>query len=562
MFFRTKITITILTILISIIVLNRVHAWVEPTTNPPGNNIVSPLNSSAFGQSKTSGLILNLGKAVNGLIVKSGLVGVGTDDPQATLDVAGKIKGKGLKINSSSEGVLLPRTTPDKVSNPEEGSLIYNTAESKFSFYTPNDGWESIEDVVTDERKVVEYAVGEGRLDDFYCKKKNITAEGMQEGWTNINEGKTCGSDKWCRVGNCSLCGVDFYSNGSSCIPVGVGKYSPDNNNNLYNCTNKPPDQALPTGGTITYSGDYIIHTFTGSGTFTPGTNNTKVEVLVVAGGGGGGGFFNGNVGRGGGGAGGLIYNSNFSVTPGQSISVTVGEGGAGGQSSNGVNGGNSAFGSLLSTGGGGGGNWNSRGNNGGSGGGAGYSNTEPFLPGGLGILGQGSNGGTGDYSPGYNCGIANNSGAGGGGAGALGGNGYPQSGGGAGGIGLQYDISGNKVYYAGGGGGSGTSFCAFTSGGSGGLGGGGAGASCPSNGPYSGTPNTGGGGGGGSCGSTGRYIGWNGAPGGSGIVIVRYPKYVPFSATYTSSGGGANGCDWSCSSGLIRSGSTCIYRN
>ena len=55
---------------------------------------------------------------------------------------------------------------------------------------------------------------------------------------------------------------------------------------------------------------------------------NTKsilsaVEVLVVAGGGGGGGGHGG----GGGGAGGLIYNSNFAVTPGSALTVTVGDG-------------------------------------------------------------------------------------------------------------------------------------------------------------------------------------------------------------------------------------------
>jgi hypothetical protein len=54
---------------------------------------------------------------------------------------------------------------------------------------------------------------------------------------------------------------------------------------------------ARATGGTITQSGGYTIHTFTSSGNFVP-TQNLTVEYLVVAGGGGGGVF-------GGGGAGG-----------------------------------------------------------------------------------------------------------------------------------------------------------------------------------------------------------------------------------------------------------------
>ena len=63
----------------------------------------------------------------------------------------------------------------------------------------------------------------------------------------------------------------------------------------------------LPTGGTITTSGSYRIHSFTSGGTFVvpTGTTLTNVEYLVVAGGGGGGGSQQGHQG-GGGGAGGL----------------------------------------------------------------------------------------------------------------------------------------------------------------------------------------------------------------------------------------------------------------
>ena len=43
------------------------------------------------------------------------------------------------------------------------------------------------------------------------------------------------------------------------------------------------------TGGTITTSGSYTIHTFTSSGTFTP-NRAVNLEVLIIAGGGSGGG--------------------------------------------------------------------------------------------------------------------------------------------------------------------------------------------------------------------------------------------------------------------------------
>ena len=51
----------------------------------------------------------------------------------------------------------------------------------------------------------------------------------------------------------------------------------------------------------------------------------SSVRVLVVAGGGGAGGYHT----SGGGGAGGLIHESSFDVTPGTSIDVVVGRGGA-----------------------------------------------------------------------------------------------------------------------------------------------------------------------------------------------------------------------------------------
>jgi len=76
------------------------------------------------------------------------------------------------------------------------------------------------------------------------------------------------------------------------------------------------------TGGTITTSGDYTIHTFTSSGVFTPIRGNI-VDYLVVGGGGSGGKQLSG-----GGGAGGFLTAEDFDVTA-ENISITIGEGGA-----------------------------------------------------------------------------------------------------------------------------------------------------------------------------------------------------------------------------------------
>ena len=275
-------------------------------------------------------------------------------------------------------------------------------------------------------------------------------------------------------------------------------------------------------------------YTSTGSGTYSVPSGVTAVNVLVVAGGGGGGGRAGG-----GGGAGGLIYRPAFPVTPGGSVSYTVGGGGPGGGGSGGkgTNGSNSVFGTLTAQGGGGGGDASdsptpdapslSEGRDGGSGGGHGYgqvtgagltgAGTQPQQPGDSGTYGFGNPGGYGSGHPQAAGGNGNdyNTG-GGGGAGGTGGQG-DASNSGDGGVGRQYSISGSAVYYAGGGGGG--SHQPHGSNSSGGNGGGGNGAINAQNGSQ-GTANRGGGAGG--AGSQGGP-GGSGGTGGSGIVIVSY---------------------------------------
>jgi len=229
------------------------------------------------------------------------------------------------------------------------------------------------------------------------------------------------------------------------------------------------------------------VFTAVGTSQWTVPSGCNYVEVLVVAGGGSG-----GNIASGGGGAGGLIYNPSFPVTPGQSLTVTVGNGGASAL----LNGGNSVFSTITATGGGAGAAWGAPSNkDGGSGGGAGFVGGSPSALG-LGTPGQGHNGAscTGGY---------NNVGKGGGGGGAG-----ADASGTSGGAGMSSSITGTAVIYAGGGGaGFGTNFTG--PGGSGGTGGGGTGGSSNTNGT-NGANGLGGGGGG------------NYGLGGSGVVIVR----------------------------------------
>jgi len=315
------------------------------------------------------------------------------------------------------------------------------------------------------------------------------------------------------------------------------------------------PSFVAATGGTVTTSTDYKIHTFTGDGCFVV-TNqgnpagSTSVDYLVVAGGGGAG----TNHGAGGG-AGGYreshstpvsgCYTASPLATPtgitltATTYPITVGAGGGAPPvgSAQGGSGSNSVFSTITSTGGGGGG----------SGGGS-----NP-VPSGVGLPG-GSGGGAGGFGPGTKSGGTGNTppvsppqgqsggsttspgsgytSAGGGGATATGAS--PSSafgtGGsdGSGGAGAGTNInpatgetSGGTQYYAGGGGGGlynpGLPTTTINPGG---IGGGGDasqnGATPIPAAQHNGTANTGGGAGGG-----GNSVGGYG--GGKGIVIIRY---------------------------------------
>jgi hypothetical protein len=305
------------------------------------------------------------------------------------------------------------------------------------------------------------------------------------------------------------------------------------------------------TGGTITDSGDYRIHTFTGPGTFCVSAGDGSVDYLVVAGGGAAG--QNDGNSSGGGGAGGyreshstlvsgcytaspLATPTGLPMSPG-AYPIIVGAGGSvsGSRPVNSTAGGNSVFSTITSTGGGYGGNGAPEahlpgpgpmyGGNGGSGGGvtgyatlcklpipAGTGNTPPVNP------PQGNPGGTmlGRFAS-----------AGGGGATQAGVNSSPGDNIQAtpGGDGATTSISGSPSSYAGGGGGSGYGPPSGACRGAGGLGGGGdGGGACRGTMVgAAGTANTGGGGGGG--GYKGPIGCGTGGAGGSGIVIIRY-KY------------------------------------
>ena len=277
------------------------------------------------------------------------------------------------------------------------------------------------------------------------------------------------------------------------------------------------------TGGTVTTSGNFKIHSFTGDGCFAVSCagNSSGANTVNMAK------TFNPN--RVGGGGVSIVRAASgcYTVSPlGACVSalpvtatnypITVGAGGTSsfpGNSSTSSKGSNSVFSTITSTGGGGGNGSGmdcaARGNGGSGGGGRAYNSD---IPGGTGNTPpvsppQGNNGGTGKND---------RLGGGGGGAtqaGSDGGSGSPRN---KGGDGATSHITGSPVVRAGGGGGANTNGSP-----SGGAGGGGTSPTSTSGGDGgAATANTGGGGGGGPHGRTPND---NGGNGGKGIVIIRY---------------------------------------
>jgi len=308
------------------------------------------------------------------------------------------------------------------------------------------------------------------------------------------------------------------------------------------------------TGGTVTTSGDYKIHTFTGDGNFAvsqigngpevPTGGPVTVSYMVVAGGGGNGpAHWSGGAGAGGFREGrdiGPSYTASPLVAPAgltiaaQTYPVTVGAGG------DNTSGSPSNFSTITSAGGGYGGRPGTQGTNLGCSGGSGaggsphnhpHPNTAPGQAGNTPPVSppQGNSGGYGMKGPLLPGRAAS---GGGGGAGGAGGNAgtmnptYPGScsagKGGQGGAGVVSHITGSPVSYAGGGAGS-----TYITG-EGGVshpvkGGGGVGGVYNPQASYSGNPKQSTGGTANTGGGAGACDDFDSNNGGKGIVVVRY---------------------------------------
>lgn len=440
----------------------------------------------------------------------------------STLDLSGKTVTLPAGVGGHASG-----TEANRPASPDIGTIYFNTDEDVLQQYTSS-GWIDVGAVTLSITTVT------GTIYNTVETVLTITGSGFGlsatvrfgYGGTNSDVLVTPDSDNQITV---TVPSAVYGQSAGTSISISVivsGRVSNGANKTVI---------APPTGGTITTSGSYRIHTFTSSSNFVvpSGVSLTNVEYLVLAGGGGGGWQHGGGGGAGGyrssvvgeNSGGGAAAEETLTLSSG-TYGVTIGLGGAGTNSdvsgqytgTKGGTGGNSIFHTITSLGGGGGGSYRANidsaanGASGGSGGGGGA------LESGNTGCGYGQLGGAGTTGQGYAGGRSSYAGAGGGGAGGVGEVGCgsnPFGDAGDGGIGVTSSITGTPV--ARGGGGGGGSYGSNQSGGSAGVGVAGGGNGGWSTAGFNGTQYLGGGGGG------GGVYGQFGGNGGDGVVIVRY---------------------------------------
>jgi hypothetical protein len=425
-----------------------------------------------------------------------------------------------LPITAFSEPVSLKgysTTERNALTNLSIGDVIFNTTTGSLEYYNGSE-W-----IATN--LIPSLISAEGRFVTAYTSSITITATNVTDQVDVVYSLNSVEIDIVTVTGINTSTGVF-----TTTVPSNVYAQSPGTqiqisirNNDGTPSTNSINKNisSLPTGGIISSAGNYRVHTFLTSGTFsTP--YGLSLDALIVGGGGAGG---LGSEGGGGGGGGGVLVVNGTGTSTAANMPVVVGSGGAGAtsQTAYGGNGGNSSFNTYVAFGGGAGGCDNALdGRDGGCGGGGAGDEQEPLSrPAGFGTSGQGFNGGAGiiDY------------GGGGGGAGTPGESGTSGSSpndGGDGGDGKANTFrTGSTQYYGGGGGGGGNNLPTVLGGsanndgmwGYGGQGGGGNGCSDEAERlAISGVANTGGGGGGGEDNTPA-------GSGGSGIVVIRYDR-------------------------------------
>ena len=211
----------------------------------------------------------------------------------------------GTKLSVAGTGAIkIPVGTTGERPSAVAGDIRYNTTSTSLEFYTGS-AWigTNVAPTINSVTGTIYYGIST----TLVINASDISASGNTVRYSNHSNGSVIATDSGASTSGLNITSTvpaNVYNTAAgTVIRIEVLNSSgiPSQNNNTKTIISPP------SGGSITNSGSYRIHSFTSSGTFVvpSGLTLSNVEYLVVAGGGGGGGSAQGHQG-GGGGAGGL----------------------------------------------------------------------------------------------------------------------------------------------------------------------------------------------------------------------------------------------------------------
>ncbi len=257
------------------------HTYYQMSTSPvPLDYGISVSWSSANGHTDNDQWSFTIGPSYpDGLIVKLGQVGMGTDSPASCAK---------LDINSSSMGVLVPRTdtTTVNISNPggslSAGLLIYQNGDNTFYYYDGSK-WTAItkgQDVVFERNNTTVRQKGHYDIDDFIFGRNALPQNGesvtdsmffFDKSKAAFRAGQLTTSQNW-SPDNMGLASFAFGKNTKA-----SGDYSTAMGEN----TTASGVNATAMGTTTTASGEYS--TTMGDSTTASGYNSTAMGYYTTA---------------------------------------------------------------------------------------------------------------------------------------------------------------------------------------------------------------------------------------------------------------------------------------
>ncbi len=257
------------------------HTYYQMSTSPvPLDYGISVSWSSANGHTDNDQWSFTIGPSYpDGLIVKLGQVGMGTDSPASCAK---------LDINSNSMGVLFPRTdtTTVNISNPggslSAGLLIYQNGDNTFYYYDGSK-WVAItkgQDVVFERNSTTVRQKGHYDTDDFIFGRNVLPQNGesvtdsmffFDKSKSAFRAGKLTTSQNW-SPDNMGLASFAFGKNTKA-----SGDYSTAMGKN----TTASGINATAMGTTTTASGDYS--TTMGDSTTASGYHSTAMGYYTTA---------------------------------------------------------------------------------------------------------------------------------------------------------------------------------------------------------------------------------------------------------------------------------------